>query len=174
MNSLIERLKVCDRINNLRRRVELLPTELFELYKYMLNILVPLYRQQASQLFQITLQYYRVASNQYLSLLQSSYADEEDLELAIRMSDSGLTAETEDERASTTNTRLLSRCCGLLEVAGPIPGDAEVNFMHRTVVEFLTEKHIEQYLLKLTSTGDSDPIMLMLSSSVTMIKNRRL
>ena len=45
VKSLIEGLKKCGRISDLRRRVELLPGELSEMYKYMLHTVAPIYGQ---------------------------------------------------------------------------------------------------------------------------------
>ena len=77
-----------------------------------------------------------------LTLLQLSFADEEDPEFTIRMSTKHFTAEEEKARCRATHSRLLRRCCGLLEISGPVSPQAVVGFLHQTVVEFLNKHDI--------------------------------
>ena len=56
VRSLIHGLLNYDGISDLRRRLEVFPTELQSLYKHMMEQMEPLYRRQASEYLQIILQ----------------------------------------------------------------------------------------------------------------------
>ena len=124
VKSLDDGLKYYDRISDLKLKFELLPPKLGEIYKYMPNSMEPVYRQTASQILQIILQHHQIGSENPLTLLQLLLADEEDLELTIRMSTKPSTAEEEKARCRATHIRLLRRCCGLLEISGSMSPQA--------------------------------------------------
>jgi hypothetical protein len=116
VRSLLHGLRNHDRISDLRRRLEELPGDLEMLYQHMLQTMSPLYRRQASELFQIVLTSAKVQPEQPLSLLQLSFAEEEDIACSIDAEIRPLPAAIELARCEATEGRLRSRCCGLLEV----------------------------------------------------------
>ena len=158
VRSLISGLKTYDRISDLQRRLDELPPELKDLHKHMLSSTKPLYRCQASQLLQIALRFFMTQCEEPLTLLQLSLAGDEDPTSSIRLSDRGLTARQLSFRLKSTHGRLLSRCCGLLEVSGAPTFDAPVNFLHKSVADFLRVSGVQAFcynsvmLLNLTST----------------------
>ncbi|OCL11281.1 hypothetical protein AOQ84DRAFT_272155, partial [Glonium stellatum] len=171
VKSLLRGLSAYDRISDLQRRLEEFPPELEALYKHMLNRMEPLYREQASKLLQIMLKWVET-NGRPLTLLQMSFADEEDLEIAIRMPINGYGTQEEEIRGEVMAGRLLSRCCGLLETQGT-PEKPIVNFLHKTVVEFLRKADICELMLNLTAGTGFDPNVSLLSSCLSEFKTRQ-
>lgn len=65
-------------------------------------------------------------------------------------------------------TRLLSRCCGLLEISGIVNPTAIVGFLHETVINFLRRSDIYKFLQELTSETDFDPNVSLLAASLAI------
>lgn len=173
VRSLISGLKNYDRISDLQRRLDDLPQELEDLYKHMLSNTKPLYRCQASQLLQIALWYFMREREEPLTLLQLSFAEDEDPTTSIRLSDKGLTASELRCRISGTHGRLLSRCCGLLEVSGIVTHDAPVNFLHKSVADFLRVPNVQAFLIQLTDASKFDVNIALMSSTLALLKISR-
>lgn len=134
-----------DRVTEIRTRVDELPPELAELFRHMLGKIEPRYRPYAAKLFKLC---------HINSLTQSDYAipalgvgllDKYDLDILSIPSfgDSGNPAIATPNKE--LEGRLRSRCWGLLEIRLPYieydddetPPIASVQFMHKTVLEFL-------------------------------------
>ena len=170
VRSLISGLKNYDRISDLQRRLDDLPQELEDLYKHMLSSIIPLYRRQASQLLQIKLQHFMTESEEPLTVLQLSFAAEEDAATSIRLSDKGLTGSQLSFRIKSTYGQLLSRCCGLLEVSGVVTHDAPVSFLHKSVVDFLKMPGVEAFLVQLGDPSRFDVNIALMSSNLALLK----
>jgi hypothetical protein len=112
VRSLVEGLRDGDRLSDPQARVDCLPPELEDLFKRMLHDFDPRYFSHASALFQIF-----KASMSLPSLICLSFADEEDVDLAIRADMKPMQARQRYYRAVTMRRRLDSRSKGLLEVA---------------------------------------------------------
>jgi hypothetical protein len=112
VRSLIEGLRDGDRLSDLQARLDCLPAELENLFKRMLHDFNPRYFSHASALFQIF-----KASMNPPSLICLSFADEEDVDLAIRADTESMQTRQRYYRAVTMRRRLDSRCKGLIEVA---------------------------------------------------------
>jgi NACHT domain len=111
VQSLLDGFTNGDRISDLQRRLDRLPTDLESLFRKMLDSLEPGYLEHASQLFQL----FR-ASLVPPTLLCLSLADEDDPEFAFRTK---VTAFTDSELLSRCNNmkrRLNSRCRGFIEI----------------------------------------------------------
>lgn len=111
VRSLLEGLANSDRVSDLSRRLVLMPDDLDGVYKKILKSLDQFYFEHASQLFQIVRQF-----SSPISLLELSFADEEDAQMAIQAEIRPLTQEELEYRCDTMKRRLNSRCKGLLEV----------------------------------------------------------
>lgn len=111
VRSLLEGFSNADRTYDLQRRLDALPADLEDLFSKMLDRIDPFYREHASQLFQLIR-----AAHEPLTLLQMSFADEEDLDFAIRAKVKPLNMKEIMRRQEVMNRRLKSRCMGLLEV----------------------------------------------------------
>ena len=110
VRSLLQGLRNSDRISDLQKRLRALPDDLENVYQGLFNSIEPFYFQHASQLFQI----HRAASRQ-LSLLDFSFADEEDIQYALKADIKPLSAIEKRFRCEEMLRRLNSRCRGFLE-----------------------------------------------------------
>jgi hypothetical protein len=172
VTSLLSGLMNGDRVSDLQRRLEFLPTDLEDLYQKMLNSLDPFYLEHASQLFQLVR-----AALQPPTLLCLSFADEEET-FVFKSKVKPLTDKERVSRADIMRRRLNSRCKGLLEIApntivcegsfdatdgdtNPLAkddnrvietvdgciADSTVQYLHRTVKDFLESPKIWKPLL---------------------------
>jgi hypothetical protein len=154
--SLLEGLRDGDRIADLQNRLLLLPSDLEDLFLKILDRLNPLYFEQASKLFQIV-----HAADEPLSLVDLSFA-EEGHEKAIGTEVNAISLDQTKFRAETMRRRLNSRCKGLLEATtlkstGHL---AQVQYLHRTVKDFLNRPDTWDYILSGTSDSFNPDISL--------------
>jgi hypothetical protein len=173
VRSLLHGLRDHNRVSDLQRRVRHLPAELEALYAHMLKHTDSFYYEQASQIFQIV----RSAYNQSpdgLTLLNLSWADDEDEGLAEKSSIQPLTCEEVSFRCKTMDARLKSVCAGLLESNEVkysfIAPDAKVTFMHRTVSDWFKKENIWNELLSRTEGSGFSPNLAMLKSCILRFK----
>jgi hypothetical protein len=141
--SLLEGLQEGDCITDLQNRLLQLPSNLEDLFKNILNRLNPSHFTQASRIFQLV----RVAFEP-LTLL-SLYFAEEGFDQCMS---APIKAALKEEIAFSTETmrrRLNSRCKGLLEapMVEELGPEAEVQYLHRTVKDFLAKPDIWEYML---------------------------
>lgn len=178
VRSLLQGLRNFDRISDLRHRLEELPADLESLYQHMLHTMSPLYRQQASQLFQIMMNSRNVQDERPVTLLQLSFAEEEDTMMAVRASVSPLPKSAQLSRCEWTEGRLRSRCCGLLEVQDKrvyVKSDRPVvrpcvAFLHKTVVEFLQLPDNWTNISGLNANTTFDPFVSLMASCLYDLK----
>ncbi|KAK5032803.1 hypothetical protein LTS07_004213 [Exophiala sideris] len=172
VKSLLQGLVNHDRISDLRRRLDVLPEGLEKLYEHMLRTMTPIYRQQASQLFQIVLASMEVQHDQPLTALQLAYAEDTNPRDAIDAPSRLLTSEVEQVKCEATEARIRSRCCGLLEVQEKNRLGADgltykllhVGFLHKTVIEFLNIESHWSTMLDLNTDTLFDPHKTLMSS----------
>jgi hypothetical protein len=141
--SLLEGLQDGDTIQDLQNRLLLIPSDIEELFKKILGSLNPSYFEQASILFQLVR-----AADKPLSLISISFA-EDGFDRAIAAEAEFMPQGVIEFRAETMRRRLSSRCKGLLEAPtaraeGP---EAKVQYLHRTVKDFLARIDIWDYVL---------------------------
>jgi len=142
--SLLEGLRDGDTITDLQERLYLLPSDLEALFSKILDRLNPSYFEQASKLFQLVR-----ASEEPLSLLTLSFI-EDGFDKAMAAKVEPIPLAQAEYRAETMRRRLNSRCKGLLEA--PIRKHehisfAEVQYLHRTVKDFLNRPDIWEYII---------------------------
>ncbi|RYN23777.1 hypothetical protein AA0112_g9281 [Alternaria arborescens] len=136
--TLLEGFEAFDNAEELQRRVEELPPELESLFRHILNSLPPRFLQQAAKLLQLCyLRRYRLSSE--ISAFTLAWAHEKDMKLCELDKFYPVKHSDRIEKCVMLEGRLRSRCRGLLEVQrdpkSKIP--ISVDFMHRTVFEFL-------------------------------------
>lgn len=171
-----------DSIEELTQRLDELPSDLKKLYAHMLQIMPIKYRMQASRLLQICLQAQEVQKPPYLLTPLQLYFAEQDDQAVIKMIKSPLKPQELDSRNEETEGRMRSRCCGLLEtrIVGIqmqrafSPTTAikrqHVDFIHRTVVEFLRTPEVWEMLSSLTKDTSFHPSISLLRSCVLLCK----
>lgn len=135
----------------------------------------PFYLEQASQIFQIVLTAQRESSNHQITLLQLSWAEDEDEQLAITTSLRTLSDEQVISLCKLMDSRLKSVCSGLLESYeskySNIAPDARVVCMHRTVSDFFKKPSVWEEIVKRTAGIKFCPHLSLLRSSVLQLKS---
>jgi hypothetical protein len=183
VKSLLEGLSRSDRIVDLQRRLDELPADLEKLYQKMLDSMDRRERQQASKILQLVLRSTEVQTQGPLSLLQLSFAEEDDLDLAICAPIEAMPNRDRVLRCERMEGRVRSRCCGLVEVRGGNSGQKNLNdasftsydflhigFIHKTVAEFLRMSNVWGQILDLTANTSFNADLALLASCVYEIK----
>ena len=147
VRSLCEGLTNGDSIKTLEARLQLLPAELDEFFRHILDQIDKVYKPLTARTFLETLQ-----ATEPLTLIAHSFLDEIDPEFVFQTKTStfGQRQKVEmhemDARCSRMRRRLDGRCKGLLEVSvnheEPSYWGHRVEFLHRTVRDFLTSKGV--------------------------------
>ncbi|KAG8534407.1 uncharacterized protein KY384_001252 [Bacidia gigantensis] len=170
VKSLTQGLENHDRIEHLQHRLGELPSELHDIYRLMLSNLEPLYRQQASKLLQVALRHHESETLYPLLLMRLAWADLDDPKIATKLYHDSNEVKNIGDLCENMRVRLQSCCRGLLEVQGHMSQGTSVGFLHRTVIEFLSECQNYQYLQDLTKDISFDPNISLLSSSLVWLK----
>jgi hypothetical protein len=190
--SLISGLKNRDSISDLKRRLDDIPGDLEDLYSHMLSHIHPFYLGHASQLFQIANAAHQEAKvigredvDQIpLTVVALSFAVDEDPTLAITAGIYPIPTDEIRERCRLMEDRLKSQSAGLLEVQGsvgsPKPGNMEfskapegnskVQYLHRTVRDYLTRPDIWSKQLERTKGSSFNPHLALLRSYILLLK----
>ena len=148
VRSLLQGLNNSDTIADFQRRLRLLPTDLEKYFRHMLDSTEKVYHEQAAKIFQICL-----AAAESLSLMTLSYFDEEDPDYAIKMEVQPLDENEIEKKCTQLSKRVKARCKDLivLETTQGAPLDAifarKVDFLHRTVRDFLQTKDMQVLLM---------------------------
>lgn len=140
VRSLLQGMANADRMSDLERRLNSLPADLEELFDRLLRSLEPFYFPHASQLIQIL-----KAAPENPTLLEMSFADDEDMTAAVHAEIKTLTYSEELERSEILRRRLNSRCKGLIGVSESQVGRSQrkrVEFLHRTVKDFFEKPDV--------------------------------
>ncbi|KAF2798036.1 hypothetical protein K505DRAFT_372003 [Melanomma pulvis-pyrius CBS 109.77] len=170
--SLLNGLRDGDRIEDLWRRIDELPSALEDLFKKILNHLNPEYFVQASEMFQLVL-----TATVPLSLLQFSFAID-GCKSAIEATLGELRDGEPAFRAETMRRRIMSRCKGLLEAprtqneSHDDAISARVEFLHRTVKDFFRSTMTWTYIR--SGAPDFDAPLQLAASSLRLAKLARV
>jgi hypothetical protein len=192
VRSLLTGLKNQDRISDLKKRLRLIPSEITELYQYMLTQIPAMYLIEGSRLFQLmfaslategldsTAQ--SLFSLQKLHAVELYFANEDPAIVNIHAGVQTLSKIEVEQKVGEVDCRLRVCCAGLLElgnVAGGIQavqvplqalGNRKIEFLHRTTKDFLHTRDVEEHLLVTTSGVDFNPNVALLRSSVLLAK----
>jgi len=137
--SLLEGLSEGERLTDLQRRLDSLPTDLEQLFWKMLKSLDRPHYERASQLFQIKRAFICTST-----LITFALADEDDPE-AFKMLRPSPIARKFEARAELFRRRLNACTKGLLEPSGyrnRVTPDTVVEYLHRTVRDFIERDDI--------------------------------
>jgi hypothetical protein len=161
---LISGLKNCDRLMDLKRRLSEIPPDLDGFFRHIFNSLEPFYKRQAARSFQVAL-----AAGRPLSLLNHWFIDleEDDPEFLVKHKKASTSEKVSGVAVFNWEQRILyqrqmrrclnARSRGLLEVttrsvpSARIYGELfrdeyEVDFLHRTVRDFLSTEEMQTQL----------------------------
>ncbi|KAL2214042.1 hypothetical protein CC79DRAFT_1391923 [Sarocladium strictum] len=160
-----------DRIEDLERVLDHLPTELEKLYEKMMSDIKPQYLEHATQLFKLM-----SSCTTPPSLLLFWFADEENFMEQALHGDTEITPHTEIQgRREDMRRRLGSRCRGLLEIHNDTTNPADgklggtVRYLHTTVADFVSSPLGKQKLNQLLE-GDYDPYLRLSAASVAVAR----
>ncbi|KAG4428595.1 hypothetical protein IFR05_015919 [Cadophora sp. M221] len=164
-----------DRIADLLERLRALPPYLEGFYEHMLlNHIRPIYKDQASRIFQI-MSVCKTDGDGYDSLklpllvlrLSEGRGQLSGQTLIVRSWSKSKIMFEQDEMAA----RLKSRCAGLLEVSQEVGGNfgPNVSFLHRTVKDFLSILTTQQ-LLKTWAPRDFDAPNCLLKAYILSLR----
>lgn len=169
VKNLILRLQHYDTKTALLEEIEKLPPDLEKLYDHMLGGVDERSKALASRFLQLMLRSTEMGEPYSFTLLQLSYAVENDNYTAcLQDTPKPLSNEALEWRCEATAGRLRSHCCGLCEVyEAP---EQSVRFIHRTVVEFLQINVVWESVTAITSATKFDVDLALLSSSVSELK----
>jgi hypothetical protein len=174
VRSLVEGLNNCDRTIDLQRRLREFPEDLEEYFKHILTSLDRIYREQTARAFQTSLR-----TTRPLSLLNYWFLDmdEEDTNFALNMEIQPLSRDEIHSRHAEMKSRLNGRCKGLLEVCADmeldLPFQYHVDFLHRTVRDFLLTKDMQELLADWTAAS-FDANLAICRTILAEIKSLRL
>ncbi|KAL6694129.1 hypothetical protein J3F84DRAFT_400581 [Trichoderma pleuroticola] len=171
IRSLYEGLTNGDSLPALERRTRDLPADLESFFKHILDSVEPFYYVQMVRTFQVAM-----GSTCPLPLMIYSFLDEdfENQKFSLQIPVRQMPMLEVVRRQEQLRRRLNGRCKGLLEVCrnvneGPYMGH-RVDFLHRTVRDFLRTKEMSDFLAD--KAGDhGGPNTLVFKSFVPLIKS---
>jgi hypothetical protein len=191
VQSLLDGFGNRDTIADLNRRLSLLPLDLEDLYSHMLSCIPEFYMGHASRLFQILRAVQELEKQtvvrklEPLTTLGLSFALEEDESLAIT-AEIDLMPKAEIEiRCQLTEDRLKAQSVGLLEVQmfdavrsglGGIhsavmrKANGKVQYLHRTVHDYLSREDIWERQLEATRGSGFQPHVAIMRSYLLHLK----
>jgi hypothetical protein len=137
IRQLIKSLENGDSVSDLERRLDEMPPELEDYLQHMLDRIDVFYRKQTAQILLL-----RLRSRSAPPLLGFLVLDQEDLLAARLAGPERVNADDIDKMEDKLRKQIRGRCQDLLEVSTGITGRAEVEFLHRTVRDFLYTKEI--------------------------------
>ncbi|KAK2613538.1 hypothetical protein N8I77_000445 [Diaporthe amygdali] len=164
VQSLLRGLRDEDGISELRRRVQLLPTDLSDYFDRMFESIEDVYQKRVSRLF-LTLSLARttfpVLTFFYLNFDDEPMA-EEPLSFLHEWPDVDM---DEVEVLITEKKRLIAKCKDLIHISpepdAPVLFTEKVGFLHRTVVDYIQTEEVSKKLLNLAGQGFEPRIVLL-------------
>lgn len=125
----------------LTHKVDILPDEMKGLYMHILQSLDSAVRRRTYQTFAMMTELKKY--DHRMSLLAYSFLDDYERDGCSSINNTtpfetiGLTGLRGKQRSESSRKRLAGRCKGLVELYGTVDGVLELDFSHRTVLEFL-------------------------------------
>jgi hypothetical protein len=149
---LLNGMENADRMSDLQRKLEKVPKDLKALFAYILDSVDEADHEQQAKMLYVACQ-----ATAPLDLIAYSFLDEEDPEFAVGSPVRAMESEKVVRRCADMRKRIVARCKLLLEVVeAPSTGldsgsqilyfGTKVNFLHRTVVDYLRESEAQQLL----------------------------
>jgi len=152
-------------------RLETFPPDLEDFFRHMLNDIPPIYRRKTAQLFRIA-----TVSEVPLSLMIYSFADDIDRDplFAVNAKRRSMPESEVESRNEQLPLRLDGRSKGLLEVV-PVSSTSiffkfEVDFLHRTVRDFLHSCQDVQDMFDNSLPKTYDPLAILCNAHLAMLK----
>ncbi|KAM7197140.1 P-loop-containing protein [Rhypophila sp. PSN 637] len=160
--SLLEGLINDDTLDDLSRRLDVLPPDLEELYWHLINNIDPIYKAKAAVVFQVCQNASRTVSALSLSFIVEDLDENTVVSAPIR----DLSMQEENARLRSVDLRLRSTCAGLVE----LQEGGTASFLHRTVGDFFDAKKVSQVLEEMASSQGLNHNMSTLKASIMGLK----
>jgi hypothetical protein len=193
VSSLLRGLNNRDQVEDLQRRVRILPSELTSLFTYMINQIEPVYQEEGMQIFLLMLRWQAVSAvlhswdhepqEQGFCAIDLSFALEADTKATISTPVKLLSDDDITRRISKVDSKLKVRCAGLLEIPTLHNGDVsggraetmrkgniKVQWLHRTVKDYLETDEAQNLLRKHAGKSPYSPSLPLLRASVLKLK----
>jgi hypothetical protein len=165
-HSLLEGVSEGERLCDLQKRLDSLPADLEKLFSKILGSLSSTHFERASQYFQINR-----ASIVQLSLLEFSFADEDDPDYGFSVPCKALSQQEILARRELMRRRINASCKGLLDAKMQDSFlNSEVTYMHRTVKDFLEKPEIWNLLCRATDSS-FNPNLRLVNSMIALLKS---
>ncbi|KAF2653413.1 hypothetical protein K491DRAFT_515569 [Lophiostoma macrostomum CBS 122681] len=154
VRSLRDGITNADSISLLKERLHELPTDLEEFFEHILRSVDSVYQVRMAQTFLVAL-----AAKEPLNVIQYSFLDEEDPNFGLQLSFELFTVEEISYRVAQTQRRLNGRYKGLLEpgIMEKLGQNTPVDFLHRTLRDFLKRGQAERLLQSIVPAGFDTP-----------------
>jgi hypothetical protein len=165
VRAIFEDLRDGNDLCDLQRTLLSLPSDLEDYFEHLLTTLDDKYRLEAAKLFRLVLYSSLVThSHEPITLMTTSFVNERDQDFAIKMEPKAVSDAALEGRLEAAVRRLNSRCKGLLEVSDPRSGGYclahRVDFLHRTVKDFLMTKDMTAMINSYRAEGDDEGLFL--------------
>jgi NACHT domain len=178
VRSLLEGLKNRDELADLQRRLELIPTDLEDLFKSMLSKITPFYRNKAAEIFQIIRASYRITENWdgdsdlllQLDTLTLAFAIDTEPYLNLERKLKSMSKYEKDAKRERIRDQLKVWCAGLLETGTTNRSQEAVQYLHRTVRDYLDRPENLKVLIGPGAKTDFEPSTELLKSTVIQIQ----
>ncbi|KAF2183956.1 hypothetical protein K469DRAFT_634657 [Zopfia rhizophila CBS 207.26] len=140
VKSLRDGLTNGDSLALLRQRLEDIPSDLEPFFDKLINSVDKIYQRQMAVTFEVA-----IRAPEPLSMLTYWFLEEEDIEAVYHAAETSLNTEQPDTHTIEDRMirRLNGRYKGLLEAVG-VPGTRKVNFIHRTVRDYLRTRTVHR------------------------------
>jgi hypothetical protein len=149
VRSLRDGLADGDDVSMLQKRLQSLPTDLELYFKHILASVDPIHKEKVGSMFQVAIE-----ANEPLLLMAYSFMDEDNPDFAISLPIHPMDPGEILDRQKLMRRRINGRSKGLLEAiaSGDNPYPLwKVDFLHRTVRDFLRTKSIEAMLKEMAA-----------------------
>lgn len=167
-NSLMEGITNEDTVDELKERLESLPTDLERLFKHMLDGVEPMYYSNMAGILRMALQ----ATGALSWEIYRFYDYEENSpNYTISMTAHPTSMEERDRHLQRTKKRINARTKGLLELTySRVVSNHRVEFLHRTVRDFLSTGEMSDYLCS-KSKPEFEPCLSISKGYLALIKS---
>lgn len=181
VRSLLVGLNNRDEMDDLERRLAELPSDLSALFENMLTKrIAPFYQAKGAAIFQIvrasrenTEQIERFGENAPpLTLLSLFFSYEKNPDWALNAPIRPLNESEKSIRCNSMEDRLKNWCAGLLEAQFllDVPPDGRVQYLHRTVKDYLHQPDVWKSVTAKTNASDFEPNICLLRSCILQLK----
>ena len=170
VQSMLRGLSEGDDIDELEDIVNGYPDELHDLYKHMFGRMKIAHRLQASKLFQYIFRCIEVEKTPPTAL-RLSFIDKDDQISSLCWPIRFMSRTEKDIRISTVESRLRSRCCGLIEVHhSTTRNEGIVSLLHMSVLDFWRDPVIRAQIVSETQGLFFDASEGLLASMIARMK----